>query len=137
MKTLALAGPEDLDESLLAAAIWLNVSLESTVVIPLATVVIATSIVDLKTGVFGKWVGGVGVVVSILLLVGAAWPLRGSTLSFLGFTMLYGRLLLALWFVSVGISLMKTKAPPWHVPGEGLFDPRQMIEGFKDQDGGR
>lgn len=64
---------------------------------------------------------------------GGAWPLRGSTLSFLGFAVLYGRLLLALWFVSVGISLMRTKAPPWHVPGEGLFDPRPMIEGYRDQ----
>lgn len=133
MRTLVLAGPASFEPSLLRAAVWFEAAVESTVAVPLATMVLAASVVDLKTKVFGRWPGGMGLFVCSLLLVGAAWPLQGSAPGLLAFVFLYGRLLLALWLVTVGLKLVVVNAPPLHVPGEGLFDPGPMIEGWSDE----
>lgn len=133
MKTLALVGVARIDPGVLGATVRFESALQSTVVVPLATMVLAASVVDLKTGVFAKWVGGLGVAATLLLFLGAAWPLTGSSFGLLGFALLYGRLLLVAWFVAVGMKLILVQSPPLHVPGEGLFDPGPMIEGWRDE----
>ena len=132
LKTLALVGTSRIDDSFLVAAIRFDSAFQSTVLIPLATLVLAVSVVDLRTGVFSKSIGGVGLFTSTLLLVGAAWPLAGPSLSILGFSMILGRLLLVLWILAIGIKLLRVKKPPLHMPGEGLFDSAPMIEGWTD-----
>ena len=134
-QTLALAGATGLDESLLDAAVWFTTTHNNAVAVPIATLVLATSIVDLRTKIFGWLAGFVGLAAVALTFTGLAWPLVGTPRGVLGFLMLFGRLLTTAWFVLVGVKLMAVKRPPLHMPGEGLFDPSSIVEGWNDEDG--
>lgn len=134
-QTLALVGAGELDESLLEAALWFATTLDSAVAIPITTLVLATSIVDLRTRVFGRLVGFIGLTAASVSLVGIAWPLAGTTWGLLGLLMLFGRVLTTAWFLLVGVKLMLVERPPLHMPGEGLFDPPSIMESWNDENG--
>lgn len=135
-QALALVGASELDESVLDAALWLTQTLNTAVTVPIVTLVLATSIVDLRTKLFGRAVGVTGLLAVVLSVIGLAWPLAGTTRGVLGFFMLFGRILTTAWFALVGVTLMTVKRPPLHMPGEGLFDPPVIVEGWTDPDAG-
>lgn len=132
-QTLALVGASGIDESLLHAGIWFTEVVRATVAIPIATMVFAASIIDVKTRVFGGGVGIMGVVAALATVVGAAWPLMGTTVSVFGFLLVFGQVLTLTWFVVVGAKLIVVRQPPLHMPGEGLFDPAPLLEGWKNK----
>lgn len=132
-ETLALVGAAAIDEPLLHAGIWFGELVRSTIAIPLATMVLSASVVDLKTRIFGGTVGILGALAASSAFLGAAWPLTGTTLSVFGFLLVFGNVLTLTWFAVVGVKLIAVKRPPLHMPGEGLFDRSPIIEGWTNQ----
>ncbi len=131
-QALALAGSADLGEPILEAAIWFSELTRTAVAIPIATLVISASIIDVRTRVFGGAAGVMGLIAAIASIVGAGWPITGSTFGMLGFLLVFGQYLTFAWFVVVGLKLVVVAKPPLHIPGEGLFDPAPLIEGWRN-----
>ena len=80
----------------------------------LALFVASASVVVLRTGVFWRWLAGLGFLAAILQIVGAAWPIDGDeegALAILGFI---GAPLTLLWILlsSIGMLMMKEEPAP-------------------------
>ena len=131
-QALALAGAADIPEPILEAAVWFSELTRSAIAVPIATLVISASIIDVRTRVFGGAAGIMGLIAAAASIIGAAWPVSGSTFGMLGFLLVFGQYLTFAWFVVVGVKLVVVAKPPLHIPGEGLFDPAPLIEGWRN-----
>jgi hypothetical protein len=83
-----------------------------TVVVPsfIGLFLAANAIVVLRTGVFWKWIGWFGLLVTLLGLIGAAWPINGDpggAVAVIGYLPIP---LAALWSLAAGINVLRKPA---------------------------
>lgn len=79
---------------------------------PAALFLGSTSFVMFRTGVMWRWLGGLGLLAAVLILVGSAWPIDGDeegALAILGFI---GFPLMLLWILITSVGLIMRKEPP-------------------------
>ena len=132
-QTLALVDAATIVESILHAGIWFAEVVRTTIAIPIAAMVLSASLIDAKTRVFGGAVAIMGLLAAFTSIIGAAWPLIGTPVGILGFLMAFGQILTVAWFAVVGVKMIRVHQPPLHMPGEGLFDPAPIVEGWTNK----
>lgn len=66
-----------------------------------------TSMVIMKTGVFQRWIGGIGFAASAFLAVGTAWIIEGQVEGFFGILSLAGWLLTIVFTLAVAIAMVR------------------------------
>jgi hypothetical protein len=79
----------------------------------LALFVLAFSIVIWETGALWRWLGAIGILASILNIIGSAWPIDGDeegVIAAIGF--FPGNLLAIIWLVAICINLIRMREPP-------------------------
>jgi hypothetical protein len=75
--------------------------------------VLSFSLVIWDTGALWRWLAAVGILASVLNLIGAAWPIDGDeegVIAAIGF--FPGNLLAIIWLIAICINLMRLREPP-------------------------
>lgn len=103
--------PGSFDDVVLRLVLYADAYTFSAVVgIGAALFLVATSIVVLRTGTLWKWLGWFGLVIALLALIGAGWPLHGDPQGGLAYMSFGSFALFAIWSLLVGINLLRTPA---------------------------
>jgi uncharacterized protein YneF (UPF0154 family) len=109
---LGLEDNPGLDDSTIRLMMDLNAVSFAGTMMAIALFVGSAGFVILRTGVLWRWLGGLGLLTAVLLLIGAAWPIEGDDEGTLAIAY-YAGLPLTLLFVvisSVGM-IMRKEAP--------------------------
>jgi hypothetical protein len=111
---LGVADNPDVDDGVIRALMELDVYAYATPLqLSLALFILAFSIVIWDTGALWRWLGPVGILSSILTIIGAAWPIDGDeegVIAAIGF--FPGNLLAVIWIIAVCIGMLRLREPP-------------------------
>ncbi len=103
--------PGSFDDSVLRLIAYADAYIFSVpLTIGVALFLAANSIVVLRTGALWTWLGWLGLVIALLGLIGAWWPLDGDPGGVLAALALTTFPLLGIWSLLVGINLLRTPA---------------------------
>lgn len=109
----AVLGLEDVlaaasDETVKALAVFDTVIFSAIVPWGLVVFVLGASVVILQSGVMAKWIGWLGLVLALLMVVGSLWPLSGDPEGFFGIVGLIGFPPgFLIWSLATGISMIR------------------------------
>jgi hypothetical protein len=68
--------------------------------------------VILRTGILWRWLGGLGLLAALLLVIGAAWPIDGDEMGAVAAPGFFGLIVVNVWSLIVSIALIMRKEPP-------------------------
>ena len=74
----------------------------------IAVFLIGASVVILQSGVMAKWLGWLGLVSTLLIVIGTLWPFTGDDESFLAILSFIGLPLALLWSLGVSIEILRS-----------------------------
>ncbi len=98
------------DELVTALAAFETVLLTTAVAWGVAVFLLGASTVMLRSGVFARWLGWLGVSSAILLVSGSLWPVTDNEQGLLGFLVLIGFVGWLAWMTGVAIALVRDRA---------------------------
>ncbi len=105
-------GIQDIDDGTVRALQYLQFYAETSIgLLMLAVYFVGASIVILRTGMFGRWMGALGLLFAMLAIVAAGAPIDGNRdgpLVVLGFIPFLGSMF---WLLAFGISLLRASEP--------------------------
>jgi hypothetical protein len=78
----------------------------------MALFVASASLVVLRTGVLWRWLAPVGLIIAVLLVIGAAWPIEGDEEGALATAGFIGAPLTLLWIILSSINMLLMKEEP-------------------------
>lgn len=100
---------EDLsDDTLVALARFDTVSFAAVLPWALALFVFSASVVIVQSGVVGRWIGWLGILAALLLVVGTLWIFTEDDESALAILVFVGLPLTVLWVLILSISMLRT-----------------------------
>jgi hypothetical protein len=78
----------------------------------MALFVASASLVVLRTGVLWRWLAPVGLIIAVLLVIGAAWPIEGDDEGALATAGFIGAPLTLLWIILSSVNMLLMKEEP-------------------------
>jgi hypothetical protein len=117
---LGAAADPEVEDSSVRTLMYMDAYAFSALSLTIALFVLAASILIFRTGVLWRWLSFLGLVVAILGVIGAAWPIEGESEGALEIIGFLGFLGLALWVLLVSVNMLTkrelpARAPAWDV----------------------
>lgn len=112
--TLALGAAEsaDVNDSSIRLLMELDLYAFTFLSFALALFVGAASLLIARTGILWRWLGGIGLLAAVLLIIGVAWPIEGDEegpVAAIGFL---GNIGAILWVLLTSIAMIMRTEPP-------------------------
>lgn len=109
----AVLGQEDVRDAASDGTIKALAAFDTLVfgaILPWAIVIIlvGASVVILQSGVMAKWLGWLGLVASLLIVIGTLWPFTGDDESFLAILTFIGLPLFLIWVLGAAIEMIRS-----------------------------
>jgi len=101
-----------LDDSTVRALVVMNSYAFTVLQFTVALFIGSASVVILRTGILWRWLGGLGLLAALLLVIGAAWPIDGDEMGAVAAPGFFGLIVVNVWSLIVSIALIMRKEPP-------------------------
>ncbi len=109
----AVLGQEDVlaaasDETVKTLAAFDSVVFTAILPWGMAVFLLGASVVILQSEVMAKWLGWLGLLVTLLFVIGTLWPFTGDDESFLGLLVFIGFIGFLIWTLGAAISMIRS-----------------------------
>ncbi len=109
----AVLGQEDVlaaasDETVKTLAAFDSVVFTAILPWGMAVFLLGASVVILQSEVMAKWLGWLGLLVTLLFVIGTLWPFTGDEESFLGLLVFIGFIGFLIWTLGAAISMIRS-----------------------------
>ena len=109
---IGVAENPDVDDSVIRTLMELDSYAFNVIAFPAALFVAAASVVVLRTGVLWRWLGALGLISAVLILIGAAWPIDGDEEGAVAIPGFIGFIGVSLWILLSSIHMIMMKEEP-------------------------
>jgi DMSO/TMAO reductase YedYZ heme-binding membrane subunit len=111
--TLALSADNpEIDDSSVRLMVEMSTYAFTLLTLGMALFVGSGSVVILRTGVMWRWLGGLGLLIAILLIIGSAWPIDGDEEGPLAIAGFIGALATMLFIIISSINMIIRSEEP-------------------------
>jgi hypothetical protein len=108
---LSADNPE-VDDSVVRAFMEADAYVFTTLALPIALFIGSASVVMLRTGIFWRWLGALGLLAALLLVIGVSWPIDGDEEGALAIPGFIGFPLWGIWTLVTSVAMIMRKDEP-------------------------
>jgi hypothetical protein len=108
----AAAGDSEVDDGVIRAFMYMDAHAFSGLGFAFGLTALFGSLAIVRTGVFAKWSGYLGILAAALSVIGAAWIIDGDDEGILALLGLLGNILFTIWILALSIMLLRQAEAP-------------------------
>lgn len=102
----------EIDDSVVRAMMEMDAYVFTTLQLPVALFIGSASVVMLRTGIFWRWLGALGLLAALLLVIGASWPIDGDEEGALAIPGFIGFPIWGIWTLITSVAMIMRREPP-------------------------